>query len=87
MFNIQIDIFSKKLRIWEEIADVINKKYNSNISSESIYVRVASNRGKIKEKLGLIIETSNKEISNNYGIYSKYLPIHLNILIYRLQCK
>jgi len=47
---------------------VINNKYKSNISAETVYIRVALNRGKIKEKLGLIKETNPKEISNNCGV-------------------
>jgi len=70
---------------------VINNKYKSNLSSESIYVRVVSNRGKIKEKLDLVIETSNKEVSNNnYGMhlhsgyYLHYIIFIVNMFIYRL---
>jgi len=64
-----IDIFSKKLSIWQEIADVVNRKYKSNITSESIRIRVALNRDKIREEIGLEsqinVESNNKEIPNN----------------------
>lgn len=64
-----IDIFSKKLSIWQEIADVVNRKHKSNITSESIRIRVALNRDKIREEIGLDsqinVESNNKVISNN----------------------
>lgn len=59
------------MKIWLEIADVINENYKSSITSESIRVRVALNRDGIQEDIGLVnqinINSNHNEIPN-YGM-------------------
>lgn len=48
---------------------MINEKYKSNITSESIRIRVALNRDNTKEEIGLVnqidIGSNHNEIANN----------------------
>jgi len=69
------DTFSKKSLVWEEISDIIFHKHGKRVTYESIRIRVALNRGILKEKLGLVecrdVACSNINDEKNSGIGGK----------------
>jgi len=49
-----LEIVGIQADVWKQIAENINTKYNEQQTPGSIRIRVALNRGGIKQKLGLI---------------------------------
>lgn len=79
------DIAGTKDQVWDKIANIVNKKYNKEITAASIRVRVALNRGGIREKLGLLplieISEPTQEETSGSIIYILYNIIILIILL------
>lgn len=57
-------------KVWENIAHTVTLKCQKKVSAASVRVRVALNRGKIREKLGLVpLDKSKKNYeSKTYGM-------------------
>lgn len=49
-----------KDEVWTKIANLVNQTCNKEITPASVRVRVALNRGNIKEKLGIIATVIKK---------------------------
>lgn len=59
-----------KNEVWTNIANVVSKTCKKEVTPASVRVRVALNRGNIKDKLG-IINTINKETHHEDIIQGK----------------
>ncbi|KAF0747197.1 C2H2-type domain-containing protein [Aphis craccivora] len=55
------EIAGIKSDVWKNISFNISSKYNKNITPAALRVRVALNRGGIRDKLGLISSKENKD--------------------------
>lgn len=61
LFFFSIEIVGIKSDVWKNISFNISSKYNKNITPAALRVRVALNRGGIRDKLGLILSKENKD--------------------------